>query len=397
MRRTPVIVLTAALMLAAVGFALAWNSEGARTERERQERLAAASGDGATAAGAAPPVLVVDALRLEETAARVVVDIAVTLEAVRTVLVGAEVAGRVVEVPVREFEHVEAGAVLARLDPKLPEAAVAQARASWLRARSTYALATQEHGRQRNLSDKGVSSVADFDRTESEELRSDADVEAARAALSEAETRLEKTRISAPFPGVVSELDLEPGAYLQIGAPVARVSDLSAIEVEAGVDDRQILALSVGQAARLSVDAYPGRSFAGQVTGLPRTPDPVTRKYPVRVELANPDEQLLPGMIGRVRFELGESEDALRIPRRSVYSEFEVHYLFVLDETDAAAGEARVRRRRVAVAPVPFRPDLLDVVSGVEPGERIAASGVRDLRDGLRVRVRELSADWSRL
>jgi membrane fusion protein (multidrug efflux system) len=395
-RRIPLIVLSVAFVLMAIGLALSWNSEAARTEREREERLESVGRD----AGVLPlrdVVILVDAVRIEPTEDRVVVDIAVTLEALRTVQVGAEVAGRVVEVPVEEHGFVESGQVLVRLDAKLPEAAVARARASLVRARSAAALATQEHARQRNLSGKGIGSDAEFDRSETEEMRGDADVAEARAALVEAETRLEKTRITAPFAGTVSELDLEPGAYLRVGDPVARVSDLSEIEIEVGVDDRQILALSVGAPARLSVDAFPGRWFDGVVTGLARSPDPVTRKYPVPVRVANPDERLLPGMLGRVRFVLGDASPTLRIPRRAVYREFEVDYLYVVETEEPDDGQARTTRRRVVVEMVPFRPDLLDVKSGLEPGERIAVSGIGDLRDGLLVRVREQPAVWTDL
>ncbi len=394
-RRVPIIVIAVAFTLAGMGLVLSWNSEAARSERERAERLAEVEQAEGGAVRSEQAVIAIDALEVLPTEARVVVDVSVTLEAVRTVVVGAEVAGRIVEVPVEEYQHVDAGQVLVRLDAKLPEAAVEQARANLLRARSTSALATQQHGRQRNLSDKGVSSDADFDRTETEETRSDADVAAARAALNDAETRLEKTRITAPFPGAVSELDLEPGAYLRVGDPVARVSDLSQIEVEVGVDDRQILALSLGHAARLAVDAFPGEWFDGVVTGLARTPDPATRKYPVPVLVSNPGERLLPGMLGRVRFELGDASAVLRIPRRAVYPEFEVDYVYVL-EASGAPEQARVSRRRVRVDVVPFRPDLLDIRSGLEPGDRIAISGVRDRRDGLLVRVREQSVGWSR-
>lgn len=393
--RTPLIVLSVAAVLIAVGFGLSWTSDASRNERARQASVEAALEQGPAALPGA--VVSVDAVRIDPSERRVVVDIAAALEAVRTVQVGAEVAGRVVEVPVEEHDSIEAGAVLVRLDPALPQAAVERARASLLRARSTYELATQEHGRQQSLSGEGVGSDAEFDRTESEALRSDAAVAEAQASLKDARTRLEKTRITAPFGGVVSELDLEPGAYVHTGDPVARVSDLSEIEVEVGVDDRQVLALSVGAKARVEVDAFPGAWFDGVVVGLGRTPDPITRKYPVPVRVANPDERLLPGMLGRVRFELGDASTTLRIPRRAVYREFEVDYLFVLDRSESPSGQARVERRRVIVDPVAFRPDLLDVVKGLAPGEWIAVSGIRELRDGLLVRVREQPARWSRL
>ena len=144
----------------------------------------------------------------------------------------------------------------------------------------------------------------------------------------------------------------------------------------------------------MSVDAYPGEWFGGTIYSLGRTPDPVTHKYRVPVRIPNAEGRLLPGMLGRARLVLGEAGRTLRIPRRAVSSEFEIDYLYVLeDESDG--GAARVERRRVAVRPVPFRPQLLDVTSGLASGERIALSGIRDLRDGSRVRVRERPARWT--
>ncbi len=209
-RRIPLIVVCTAFALIAVGFGLSWTSDAARNERERRTSLQTALEDGTTTSLGA--IVAVDAVRIDASENRVVVDIAVTLEAVRTVQVGAEVAGRVVEIGVEEHRSVGEGALLVRLDPALPQAAVERARAGLLRARSAYELATHEHGRQQSLSGEGISSEAEFDRTETEELRSDAAVSEARASLAEAQTRLDKTRITAPFAGVVSELDLEPGA-----------------------------------------------------------------------------------------------------------------------------------------------------------------------------------------
>ena len=187
-QRIPFIVLSIAIVLVALGFGLSWSSDAARNERERSERVAAAlSGDLQSALPSA--ILGVDAVRIESSRAKTVVDIAATLAAVRTVQVGGEVAGRVIEVGVKEHQSVAEGDVLVRLDPAFTEAAVARARASLLRARSAYDLATQQHGRQRNLSVEGVSSDADFDRAESEAAAGDAGValREARRAMDEAD------------------------------------------------------------------------------------------------------------------------------------------------------------------------------------------------------------------
>jgi hypothetical protein len=102
-------------------------------------------------------------------------------------------------------------------------------------------------------------------------------------------------------------------------------------------------------------------------------------------------------MLGHARLVIGDEHPTLRLPKRALYREFEVDYLYVVaKDADASAADARrVERRRVRVAPVPFRPDLVDIEAGVVSGELVALSGVGDLRDGSTVRVREQEARWN--
>jgi multidrug efflux pump subunit AcrA (membrane-fusion protein) len=89
-------------------------------------------------------------------------------------------------------------------------------------------------------------------------------------------------------------------------------------------------------------------------------------------------------MLGRVRFSVGDSSPAIWIPRRALQREFELDYVYVLEGDPSTP---TVRRRRVKTRPVPFRPDLIDVLEGLEDAERVVVSGVRELREGQRVRV----------
>lgn len=381
-RRVSLVVAGLAGGLILVSVLLMANSPGARTARARAEKIAAAGEEPA----ARPPALQVEAVRVRPSPAPVLVEIAATLEGVHSVVIGSEASGRVVEVTAGEHEPVEAGSVLVRLDDELAAAAVERARAALMRAGANLALARSQFGRQRNLSGKGVASAAEYDRSASEEQASEASVAEARAALHEAEAQLEKTQIRAPFAGVVGRIELEPGAYVRAGDPVTELVDLSAVEVEIEVDDRQILALRPGHPVTLRVDAYPGERFEGRIRALARAPDRDSRKYPAPAVFPNPEGRLLPGMLGSVRLQVGEERPVLRVPRSAARREFELDYLFVLDARGRREGVAVARKRRAVVRPVPFRPDLLDVSAGLEPGDVVAVSGVRELRDGLPVR-----------
>lgn len=333
--------------------------------------------------------LEVEAFRVRHASTPVTAEVRAVLRGVRSVELAAEVEGRILEVPAEEHEPVAAGDVLVRLDPVLLEAAVERAQASLLRARAVHRLARLELDRQRDLAARQVASAAELDRAESEERASFAAAAEARASLADARARLAKTEIAAPFDGVVNWLDLEPGAYVRPGTRLAELIDLSAIEVEVGVSDRQVIVLRPGAAATVEVEVYPGERFAGTIARVGRAADSRTQQYPVEVRIPNPDERLLPGMVGRVQLQLGEGRASILVPRRATQREFDLDYVFVLEPDGASA---TVVRRRVQTRPVPFRPDLLEVVSGLEDGDWVAVSKLRELATGQRVRLLEKSS-----
>ena len=381
------------LALSAAALALAWwlfsTSPAAEARREGERTLAAARQAGAPVPRG--PAVTVDEFVVRPGSTTAVVEVAGVLEPVRSVVVGAEVPGRVVALEVDEHTPVEMGQVLVRLDSALPEAAVEQARATLAQAQASSGLAQTELRRQRDLQKRGVTSTAELDRAQSQARSGSAQVAAARAALNDAETRLAKTQITAPFAGFVSQLDLHPGAYLQPGEPVLELADLSEIEIQVGVGDDEILALEDGGAADVLVQVLPGERFAGRITRRGRTADRKTRKYAVPVRIPNPDLRLLPGMLGTVRFSLSSSASGSWVPSRAVQREFDLAYVFVLVPEPGETDVATVERRRVDARPVAFRPNLLDVGDGLRPGERVAVSRVKELHAGQRVRVRERS------
>jgi RND family efflux transporter MFP subunit len=206
-------------------------------------------------------------------------------------------------------------------------------------------------------------------------------VSAERKALNEQRKNLQ---LVAPVDGLVSLRNADPGTTIVAGQAVVELLDLSAIEVEFGVTDREVVALQVGDPVSLRVDVFPEEWFDGTIAQVGYAADERTRKYPVQARVPNPDGRLLASMLGTIRFSVGDSSPAIWIPGRALQREFELDYLFVLE---GDSGTAVVRRRRVKTRPVPFRPDLIEVVEGLNNPERIAVSGVRELREGQRVRI----------
>lgn len=366
--RTPLIVLAVAAAVFAASCWALYTSDGAVKGRERDARLAEATAPGQVAS---VPRIAIDVMTVERKAAAQVAELSGVLEPVRATWVAAEIAGSIVAVPAAEHAAVEQAEVLVRLDPSLPEAEV-------IRAEASHGLAKTELERQRQLGTRSVASKSELDRAVAEERRS-------YAALLEARTRLGRTQIRAPFDGLVNSLDLDPGAYVSPGTPVAEVLDVSTLELTVLVGDRQVSAVSVGDAVRVRVDSLGSRIVEGIVARAGRAPQSDTQRFPVVIALENPGGALLPGMLAHALLDIGTAP-MMRLPAVAVQREFELDYVFVIDEAD------RAQRVRVATRPVAFRPDQIEVVEGLTDGARVAVSGVSQLRSGVVVESLAVSA-----
>jgi membrane fusion protein (multidrug efflux system) len=378
-KKVPLVALTLAAAAIVAAMAMFWTSPNAVARRQRDDPATATRGEetepAAARSVAAEALMAVEAHVAHREVGSITAEISAVLAPIRSV---------VVAVGAEEHEWVEAGALLIQIERTLLEASLERGRAQLLRAKAAHGLAVTELERQRDLAEREVASEAQLDRTLNQERASYAALLDARAALTDVRIRLEKTAITAPFAGVVNSLDLEPGAYLQPGQAVVELLDLSAIEVEFGVADREVVAFQVGDPVSLWVDVFPEESFAGSIAHVGRAADERTRKYPVQAHVPNPDGRLLASMLGRVRFSVGNSSPVIWIPRRALQRQFELDYVFVLE---GEASTAIVRRRRVKTRPVPFRPDLIEVLEGLNDAERVAVSGIRELRKGQRVRI----------
>jgi membrane fusion protein (multidrug efflux system) len=365
------------------------------SEVARRERAAALEGvrsdadavDVASpAAPHAAPSVAVEALQITRGGSRSVARVSGLLAPLRSVTLSPDQPGAIEEVLADEHTRVEAGALLVRLDATARKAMVDRGESALIGARAAHRLAKLELERQQNLSQRDFTSTSSLDRALNQERAAFAALGEARASLAQARDQLAKTEIRAPFAGIVNWLDLEPGAYLQKGERVAEILDLSSIEVEVGVTDHQVVALAAGDPVEVRVDVFPAESFPGRIVRIGRSADARSQKYPVEVQVPNPGERLLSGMVADVVFDIGADASAIQIPRRATIREYELDYVYVLESRN---GVWQARRRRVSLRPVAFRPHLAQVVEGLEEGEQIAVTGVAELRDGLSVQIDE--------
>lgn len=312
------------------------------------------------------------------------------LEARRRVELFSETDGRVLAVGADELDHVKKGTMLVRVDPTLAKISLERADAAVARSESELELARLNLERRQSLARLEVASAADLDAAENAERIAVARLREARAQLDEARDALAKKTLSAPFSGVLRSFPVEIGEYVRPGELVGELLDLSSVRVSVGVSDREIVAARAGSEAEIEAEARPGESFAGRILRVGAAADVDNMKFPVEVEVANPDARLLPGMVVRVGFDLGEAEPAMLLPRDTTLDDFGRRFVLRV-ESDGHDGWL-ARRRPVEVRELPFRPGYYQVVQGLAAGDEVVASELRQLRDGAPVVRRNAAA-----
>jgi HlyD family secretion protein len=256
-----------------------------------------------------------------------------TLNPVTSVQVGTQISGQVKELFVDFNSPVKAGQLIARIDPETfqyrvrqNEADLEAARSAAARAQVALANAQRELARTRELVAREFVSPADLDRAQAQfdlakaELGNAQAVVAQRAAqLASARVDLGRTEIRAPVDGVVIKRSVDVGqtvaASLQAPELFVIARDLRDMQVETSIDEADVGRIRVGQRATFTVDAFPGRTFSGEVRQVRKSAQTVQNvvTYTVLVSAANPDGQLMPGMTANVRIVTDTRESVLKI------------------------------------------------------------------------------------
>lgn len=243
-----------------------------------------------------------------------------TIQATKTVQVGSQVSGTIRALYCDFNSRVTAGMIVAQLDPTFYEAAVKEAEANHERAKSELENAKNEAKRADELVKKDLISRAEFELAQTKVNSLTASLSQTRAALDRARVNLSYTTIRSPISGTVVSRNVDVGQTVaaSLNAPVlfTIAEDLSKMEVLVSVDEADVGEVQSGQAARFTVDAFPGEMFKGNVSMVRISPTTLQNvvTYSVIVSASNDSLRLLPGMTATTTIINQSKEHVLRVP-----------------------------------------------------------------------------------
>ena len=298
------------------------------------------------------------------------------IEPIRVVEVKSKVSGELLRLTVETGDTVRQGELIATIDPRDVRNNLAQAEADLELADARVKTTASQSRRAENLAQAGVLSAQDLETAQLEETNARAQLLKARTNLQLAQEKTGDVTIRAPIAGTVIEKTVEQGqiiasaaANVSGGTTLVKMADLANVQARALVDEVDIGRIHPGQAAQVTVEAYPGRVFRGAVTKI--EPQAVVEQnvtmFPVLIRLPNPEGLLKPGMNSEVSVAIAERRDVVAVPNGAVVSPREA----------AAAGSA------LGLDEDELRTKMAQMRNGQGRGERRGPgeNGDRDARD----------------
>ncbi len=285
------------------------------------------------------------------------------LKSSESVIMRPEIAGRVSGINFRDGAVVSRGAELITLDATVQEAELQQARAN-------LALAKSNFKRNQELVEKKFASQQALE-------NSLATLKVQEAAVQLGEAKVAKTRIKAPFNGVVGLRNVSVGDYVKDGQDLINIEDIGTLRVDFKLPETYLGRIIKGQIVGVSTDALPGEQFKAVLDAVDPMVEPGGRAISSRARLDNASGKLRPGMFVRVRLLFGERRNVLMVPEQAIVPGAQPMVFKVVDGK-AQATQVKLGVRRAA---------QVEIVDGLAAGDVVVTAGQLKLRDGAAVRA----------
>ena len=301
-----------------------------------------------------------------------------SLEAEEVVQVTAEVEGQASSVNVQEGTRVTPGTVLALIDPDRYRLEVQRAEAAYKKAVADADRAKSELARREALAKEQLVSAEEINRAQGEADRLMAEADAARAARDIAAQNVQRSRVRAPRGGVINTRSIETGQYIQSGNVLATIVDTGRLRLRFRVSEGESLRARTGQTVLFKVQALGQTEFPATIYHVGEVADPATRQVEVLAWVKNPGV-LKPGFFAEVSLASESRKAATVVPESAVQASEQGFVSYVVVD-----GKATVRPVRIGLR---TGNGIVEILSGLKPGDMVVVEGSDRLADGMPVQV----------
>jgi len=306
-----------------------------------------------------------------------------TILPIERVRLSTRISGWIERIHFDEGESVRQGAVLVKLRSQDLEAKQAQAQAAIKEAEGHFNNVQADFKRIESLFEKQAATQKELDDIQAAFISAQSRMAAATEMKNEVDETLKYTSLSAPFNGVVARKMLQEGDLANPGQPIVEVENTSKVKIIAKAPENKIQSLSLGMPVLVSVAAAkPGFGAQNQqavIDKIAPAADPISRQFEIHVVLDNQDGQYKSGMFARVNT-LDAEGMSLLIPQSAVFRRGQLQGLFIIDSERVA------RLRWVQIGRK--QDNLVEVLSGLNPGEQVVIEHGSQLLDGQKVEVK---------
>ena len=294
------------------------------------------------------------------------------------VTVSTEVDGILRELRVEEGDKVSKDMLLAVIDDTDYGLEVKRAEAALLQAEATVANTQSEFKRKETLYKKDLVPQQELDNVTTRVALAEAEVERAKAALALARQKLTKTKIFSPLAGFVRLKRVSKGEFVKNGNPLLVIIQSNPIKLRFTMSEKDVGKVKTGQEVSLRVDAFRGREFTGEVRTIFPNLDEKTRTLLVEALVPNSEGTLKPGLFANVTLYTGQAKEAVLVPITALLYEEAKVKVFVEEE-----GKAREKVVKLGSK----YGELMEVVEGLQAGEKVVVAGQQNLSEGVKLNV----------
>lgn len=286
-----------------------------------------------------------------------------TIEAIEAITVVSEIDAIVEKLPFEEGSLIKKGAVIAQLDDSQLAAELSRNQALYEQSKTTYT-------RIKNIVDQRAGTLQDLDDAFSA-------LKVAEANLALAKARFSKTRIIAPFDGIIGSRRVSVGSFLRTGQTITEFANINEIRVNFSAPERYLSQLRRGADVNVSTSVYTDHTVKGKIIVIEPVLDPETRNVRIVARVSNPGRKFLPGMSANIAATLSERAEATTIPSEAIFAEGDQSFVFVVGSDSS-----------VVRSPVKLGlqlENIVEIVDGLKPGQRVVVAGHQKLFDHAKV------------